>query len=193
MLTDVFFRRYANRPMFETVGQKESALFVQAYRIVNEQIWKYHGHDKKVDENVKTIWTVIHDRLSMEIGVKELSPKYYSYQTEWIGKPFTNSGWYDMNLVVEQWLNVKFTDDRDPDMFIKRRLSFVELAFRTREEQVAYANAEFPRRLAEAEAQDGMPRRSMTVPGTLSNSVRAINENMNGAFTTNVYELNERR
>jgi hypothetical protein len=179
--------------MFETVGQKESALFVQAYRIVNEQIWKYHGHDKKVDENVKTIWTVIHDRLSMEIGVKELSPKYYSYQTEWIGKPFTNSGWYDMNLVVEQWLNVKFTDDRDPDMFIKRRLSFVELAFRTREEQVAYANAEFPRRLAEAEAQDGMPRRSMTVPGTLSNSVRAINENMNGAFTTNVYELNERR
>ena len=92
MLTDVFFRRYANRPMFTTVSQKESAFFVQAYRIVNEQIWKYYGYDKKVDESVKAVWTSIHDRLSMEIGVKELSPKYFSYQTEWVGKPYTNTG-----------------------------------------------------------------------------------------------------
>ncbi|MBB5447100.1 hypothetical protein HDG38_005737 [Paraburkholderia sp. WSM4177] len=178
--------------MFESVGQKESALFVQAYRIVNEQIWKYSGYDQKVDESVKTIWTVIHDRLSMEIGVKELSPKYYSYQTEWMGKPFTNSGWYDMNLVVEQWLNVKFTDDLDPDMFVKRRLSFVELAFRTREEQIAQANAEFPRRLAEAEFQDRMPRRPTQLPGALSDSVRAISDGMNTTFAANVHELNER-
>ena len=49
-----------------------------------------------------------------------------------MGKPYTHSGWNDMNFVVEQWLNFKFTDDLDPDMFVKRRLSFVELAFRTR-------------------------------------------------------------
>jgi hypothetical protein len=178
--------------MFTTVGQKESALFVQAYRIVNEQIWKYYGYDKKVDESVKAIWTRIHDRLSMEIGVKELSPKYYSYQTEWMGKPHTNSGWNDMNFVIEQWLNFKFTDDLDPDMFVKRRLSFVELAFRTREEQVAQANAEFPRRLAEAEIQDKMPPRPMTLPGKRSDSVRAINGGINSTFAANVHELNER-
>lgn len=192
MLTDVFFRRYANRPMFASVGQKESALFVQAYRIVNEQIWKYYGYDKKVDESVKAIWTGIHDRLSMEIGVKELSPKYYSYQTEWMGKPYTNSGWNDMNFVVEQWLNFKFADNLDPDMFVKRRLSFVELAFRTREEQVAQANAEFPQRLAEAEMQDKMPRRAMTLSGRRSEGVRAMNESMNRTFAANVGELNER-
>lgn len=192
MLTDVFFRRYANRPMFASVGQKESALFVQAYRIVNEQIWKYYGYDKNVDESVKATWTSLHDRLSMEIGVKELSPKYYSYQTEWMGKPYTSSGWNEMNYVVEQWLNLKFTDNLDPDMFVKRRLSFVELAFRTREEQVAHANAEFPQRLAEAEMQDRMPRRPMTIPGRRSDGVRAINEGMNRTFAANVDELNER-
>lgn len=192
MLTDVFFRRYGNRPMFESVGQKESALFVQAYRIVNEQIWKYYGYDQKVDASTKTIWTVIHDRLSMEIGVQELSPKHFSYQTEWMGKPHTNSGWNDMNFVVEQWLNLKFTDDLDPDMFVKRRLSFVELAFRMREEQVAQANADFSRQLAGAEMQDIMPRRSMTVPGQLSDGVRAINEGINRTFAANVHELNER-
>ncbi|KNE21030.1 AbiJ-NTD4 domain-containing protein [Achromobacter spanius] len=192
MLTDVFFRRYENRPMFERVGQKESAFFVQAYRIVNEQIWKYYGHDQKVNESVKTIWTAIHDRLSMEIGVKELSRMYYSYQTEWMGKSYTKSGWYDINLVVEQWLNTNFTDGLDPDMFVKRRLSFVELAFRMREEQVIQANAEFPQRLAEAEKQDRMPRRSMTVPGSRADSVRAINDGTNATFVANVHELNER-
>jgi len=178
--------------MFASVGQKESALFVQAYRIVNEQIWKYYGYDKKVDDSVKAIWTGIHDRLSMEIGVKELSPKFYSYQTEWMGKPYTNSGWNDMNFVVEQWLNLKFADNLDPDTFVKRRLSFVELAFRTREEQVAQANAEFPKRMAEAEIQDKMPRRAMTLPGSRAKSVRAMNDNMNMTFAANVAELNER-
>jgi hypothetical protein len=37
MLSDVFFRNYADRPMFTSFGLKEPALFVQAYRIVNEQ------------------------------------------------------------------------------------------------------------------------------------------------------------
>lgn len=192
MLTDVFFRRYANRPLFESVGQKESAFFVQAYRIVDEQIWKYYGYDQKVDESIKTIWTDIHDRLAMEIGTKELSPKYFSYQTERMGKPYTNSGWNNMNHVVEQWLNLKFADGMDPDIFVKRRLSFVELAFRTREEQVVQANADFPRRLAEAELQEKMPKSPMTIPGKRSNGVRAINKDLNSRFAANVHELNER-
>jgi len=156
--------------MFESVGQKESALFVQVYRIVNEQIWKYYGYDQKVDASIETIWTVIHDRLSMEFGVKELSPKYFTYQTEWMGKPHTNSGWNDMNFVVEQWLNFKLTDDLDPDMFVKRRLSFVELAFRMREEQVAQANADFPRQLAGAAMQDMLP------PETHDSSRQAVRQ-----------------
>ena len=128
----------------------------------------------------------------MEIGVKELSPKYYSYKTEWMGKPHTNSGWNDMNVVVEQWLSVKCTDELDPDVFVKRRLSFFELAFRTREEQVAQANAAFPQQLVEAEMQDRTPRRPMTVLGKRSDGIRAINEGMNQVFTGNVHELNER-
>lgn len=192
MLTDVFFLRYANRPMFTSVGPKESALFVQAYRIVNEQIWRYHGYDNKVDESVKAIWTDIHDRLTMEIGIKELSPKYYSYKTEWMGKPTTNSGWNAMNFVVEQWLNFKFTDNLDPDMFVKRRLSFIELAFRTRGAQVDQANLEFPRKLAEAELQDKRQRVGMTIPGQRADGLRTLNARMNAAFTANVNELNER-
>ena len=75
MLTDVFFRRYETRHLFDSVGPRERALFVQAYRIINEQIWAYFGWDKKVDEQVKATWTGLHDRLTMELGITELSPK----------------------------------------------------------------------------------------------------------------------
>lgn len=190
MLTDIFFRRYANRPIFASFGAKESALFVQAYRIVNEQIWMYYV-DKKVDESVKMIWTDIHDRLSMEIGVKELSPKYYSYQTEWMNQPRTNSGWNDMNFVVEQWLNFKFTEGLDPDMFVKLRLSFVELALRTREDQVEKANAKFPRHLGEAQIQDKM-QSPKSILGIRAHDVHAVNKRLNMSFAANVHEMNER-
>ena len=195
MLTDVFFRRYENRPMFDSVGQKESALFLQAYRLVNEQIWEYYGYDKKVDERVKAIWNDIHDRLSMEIGVKELSPKYYSYQTNLMGKPHTNSGWHAINYVVEQWLTLKFDSERmDANAFVKRRLSFIELALRTREDQVRAANAHLPAALQQAAFQDKTRHMStgLRVPGSRVDDVKAQNESMNARFKANVDELNER-
>jgi len=46
MLTDIFARRYENRPLFNTVGPREGALFVQAYRIINEQLFPYYWDDK---------------------------------------------------------------------------------------------------------------------------------------------------
>lgn len=196
MLTDVFFRRYEKRPMFDTVGQPEAVLFVQAYRIINEQIWKYYGYDKKVDESVKAIWTSIHDRLSLEIGAKELSPKWYSYQTEWMGNPTTKSGWNDMNFVVEQWLNVRFAPDKmDADAFVKRRLSFIELALRTREEQVQAANQKLPGQLQQAAIQDRLATAKTTglrVPGSRVDGLKAANATLNATFQANVHEMNER-
>lgn len=191
MLNDVFFRRYEKRPLFAKVGQKESALFVQAYRIVNEQMWKYYGWDKKADPKVKAIWTGLHDRLTMEIGIKELSAKYYSYKSEYLGKSTTNSGGYDMNFVVETWMTIKCTDDLDPDMFVKRRLSFIELAFREREAQIAAINADLPQTLQYAAAADGQ-RRAQGSPARNVDSAKHENGMANSTFAAQVHELNER-
>lgn len=195
MLTDVFFRRYENRPLFEAFGQKEAALFVQAYRLINEQIWKYYGFDgKTVDEKVKAIWTSLHDHISMEIGVKELSPKWYSYQTDWNGKPYTNSGWNTMNCVVERWLHLDFDQTKmDPDAFIKRRLSFVELAFREREGQIAVINAAMPMTLAYASHADAQRRaRTQSKYTTSVDAAKKENAATNAQFVSHVHELNER-
>ena len=111
MLTDVFFRRYASRAIFQHVGRKEISFFVQSFRIINEQIWRYYGSDGKVNNSAKAIWTDIHDCLSMEIGVKELSSRYFPIQTQYMGKTGTNWTSFEVNNIVENWLNAKFTDD----------------------------------------------------------------------------------
>ena len=193
MLTDIFARRYEKRPLFASVASREHAFFVQAYRIINEQLIPYHGADKKVDEKAKTAWTSIHDRLTMELGVKELSARYYSYQGEWLGKPHQYSGYYDMNLVCDAWLTKQFTEDLDEDVFAKRRLSFVELAFRERGAQIAQINANLPFTLQMAAYGDN--RRS-SIPGikqlTGPERAQAENDRVNREFTSHVYELNER-
>jgi hypothetical protein len=174
--------------MFQHVGEGERAFFIQAFRIINEQIWSYYDSKRAVSENVKAIWTDIHDRLSMEIGVKELSSRYFSTQTQYMGKAATNLTPYNVNTLVENWLNAKFSDDLDPDMFIKHRLSFVELAFRKREEQVAQENADLPKRLLEAKRYDSSGFYRLFSP----EAVRARQEDMNRGFLDNVRELNER-
>jgi AbiJ N-terminal domain 4 len=197
MLTDIFARRYENRPLFDTVGPREQALFVQAYRIINEQLFPYYGYDKKVDERAKATWTSLHDQLTMELGIKELSSRFYSYQGEWMGKPHTYSGWYEMNAVCEKWITHKFSDDQDPDVFVKRRLSFVELAFRQREQQITYINSQLDGKLRTAALQDAAPKRNtgLRIPGIFQSNVDRVKQNNiynNTMFQGYVHELNER-
>ena len=55
MLTDIFARRIREPAavQYKWAGPREQALFVQAYRIINEQLFPYYGYDKKVDERAK--------------------------------------------------------------------------------------------------------------------------------------------
>jgi len=197
MLTDIFARRYEKRPLFTAVGPREHALFVQAHRIINEQIFPYYGYDKKVDEKAKATWTSLHDRLTMEFGIKELSAKFYSYKGEWMGKPHTYSGSYEMNSVCEAWIIKPFSEGLDPDVFVKRRVSFVELAFREREQQVAASNGQLECELIKAAVRDAVPKPAarLRVPGVAQSNVdlvKKINKSTNVSFRTCAHELNER-
>src|SRR5262245_19510004 len=116
MLTDIFARRYEKRAIFSKVEQHELRLLVQAFRIIDEQLLPYYDWQKKVDERAKAIWTSLHDRLTMELGIKELSPKYYSYQGEWMGKPHTYSGFFEMNHICEVYITQPYNNKWDPDV-----------------------------------------------------------------------------
>ena len=164
MLTDIFAERYSGRVLWEHHTEAESKLLTQCFRIVAEQLIPY-WIDGKASATAKAKWTSLHDRLSMELGVDELAPKYYSYQTTMMGKPYTKSGFWTLDKVCKDFVCGKFTGTVSPDRFMKERISFVELAFRLCEDELAVLNLKLP---------------------------KAFNDSLNTSFKASVDELNER-
>ena len=195
MLTDIFANRYSKVKLWDAVGEPERRLLVQVHRILEEQICPF-WIDGKESARGKAFWTDIHSRLSMELGVKSLSPLAYSFQSTWAGKPHTNTGLWSINKVCETWMLQEFDNSTQADTFVKERLSLIEIGFRRREEEIAACNADLPTSIEAAQrevAQRQASRRStLRVPGDRVSGLRVTNERLNAQFRNSVDELNAR-
>jgi len=192
MLTDIFVDRYIGVPIWVSIGDIENRFLVQGYRIISEQLYPYWV-DGKENPKAKERWVSMHDKLSMELGVSELSPKYYSYQSTFNGKLHTQSGSWSMDEVCKNFVCVDYDGKMSPDRFMKERLSFIELAFREREEQIDLINANLPKTLLDAQLHDKLKKPGgLRIPGNRADAVQAMNNLLNNDFKNSVYELNER-
>jgi hypothetical protein len=191
MLTDIFADRYEKRPIWDGFTNTEAKLLTQCFRIVSDQLIPY-WIDGKESETAKVKWKAVHDRLSMELGLQELAPRYYSFQTNVMGKPTTQSGSWTMDKVCRDFVLAPYREGVDADRFIKERVSFVELAFRIREEEIAAANKALPGQLLEAGLREARKSGALRLPGSWVDSLKSINETINKQFAQNVEELNER-
>ena len=191
MLTDIFAERYASRVLWETFTETESKLLVKCFRIVAEQLIPYWVNGNE-NPTAKALWTEVHDRLSLELGLSELSPRYYSYQTTWMGNPHTQSGFFTYNTVCKNFVCEQYTGVISPDRFMKERVSFVELAFRLREEELTGLNCELPKKIEEAKRNDQLNLVRGARPRNLAGALKAHNDSLNTKFKTYVDELNER-
>jgi hypothetical protein len=107
------------------------------------------------------------------------------------GNPQTVSGTYSLDLICKTWLCKPYDGSVPVSRFLAERLSFSELTFRIKEEKVSTANVALPQRIREADLRSA--RRTpgaFTLPGKLSDGIRAENETMNAVFRQNVEELN---
>lgn len=155
MLTDIFLNRYANVPLWTKFREQDRRFLVQAFRIIEEQVYPYY-EGKKISEFAKGKWKTIHDLLSMEIGLKELSKRYYSLERTFSGKKTTYSGHFEWNTVCEKFVCttpnsaslMQYSADNDVvDQFMKERISFFEIAFREFNSDVRKSDEELPRRV----------------------------------------------
>ncbi len=192
MLTDIFAHRYLDRPIWSEYEEVERRLLNQAFGIVKDALPYYNWEGKEIEAN-KIKWKTLHDRIARELGINELSQRYYSYtQKNYLGQEGPVSGWYSWDHICGQFVNAKITRQADSDRFIKERLSFVELAMRFRGDEIAQVNAQLPRALAEATIRDAGPRHGLRLPGSAVESVKASNATLNSNFESQVAELNER-
>lgn len=191
MLTDIFLNRYETVTIWNNYDEPERRLLVQCFRIISEQLFPYWRGGNE-DPSSKARWLSIHDKLSMELGIKELSPKYYSYQTTFNGQPFTHTGVWTLDKVCEDFMYANYSSSISPDHFMKNRISFVELAFREQENEISAINKDLPGKIQAAQTQDKLRSHGMRVPGSRVEGVKATNEYINKSFKASVEELNER-
>ena len=191
MLTDIFAYRYLDQPIWRAYAETEQRLLNQAIGVVKDAL--PYWIDGKEDEKAKLKWTSLHDRLAREIGVNELSQRYYSYtQKNMLNQDVPVSGWYTWDHVCTQFVTAKCPAGADADRFIKDRVSFVELALRLRGEEVAAANANLPAALQSAALREATSRSGARIPGSAVDGVKAWNGIINKTFQDQVEELKER-
>lgn len=191
MLTDIFADRYSTVDLWSTIGKAENRLLVQTFRILSEQICPYFLYDGKENPQGKVFWKDIHDRLSMELGLKSLSPVAYTYQGTRAGKPHTYSGLWTFNKVCENWMLKEYDGSEPTDAFMKERLSLVEIGYRKRGEQITAANDKLPEQIAAAQTRQKTIG-EMRVPGSVIVGLTSQNNNLNQDFRDAVEELNAR-
>lgn len=196
MLTDIFAERYATVPIWQAFGDAKRKLLMQAFRIVSDQLFPYWTHDGKEREGAKATWKSMHDRLTMELGVDQLSPLYFEKTTTLFDQPHKEWVEWAMVYVCKNFVCDTYSTLFSADEFIKHRLSFIEIAFRDRETALAKQNSELEKQVAQAEAlirllPDNL-NQGTRIPGNRADGIRAANAIANQSFRRSVDELNER-
>ncbi|MEX2125591.1 MAG: hypothetical protein WD795_17010 [Woeseia sp.] len=135
MLTDIFATRYADVPMWDEFRDRDRRFIVQGFRLVNERLYPPEVSGGKSEQN-EAKWKLLHDKLSTELGLIELSQRWYSYQRQYGDKSYPQTGYFDWSRVCKTYLLKEYASSFDADAFIKKRLSFYELALREKESEV---------------------------------------------------------
>jgi hypothetical protein len=168
MLTDIFANRYENTTIWQTFGEPERRLLVQTFKIVSEQVCPYFRNKAIVLENMAK-WEIIHDKLCRELGLEELSPKHRGYYTTMFGEPIPQVETYSMDKVCQNFVCAEYDGSIPADRFMKERISFIELAFREREDEIREINSKLPMRVHEVQS---IAKRRMQSPDILIDNVK---------------------
>lgn len=194
MLTDIFAYRYREREVWPEFGESERRLLVQSFRIILEQLFPYWKDGKEVP-GAKEKWDSLNKALSMELGLKDLSPPATSYPQTWNGNTSYQTYTPSKEKLCETFVLAEYDKTKSADVFMKERISFIELSFRRRAQEIEADNISLPARLAEIEREEAnpsTPRRGIRLPGSRTTWVKQLNTNINDGFKAACDELNTR-
>ncbi len=191
MLTDIFAYRYRDLIIWDRYTNDAQRLMHQSIGILKDAMPYYDSSQREIQAN-KEAWKKIHDLLARELGVKELSPVYYSFQSTWNGQPHTQSGSWPWVMVCETYMTQPINPGENPDRIIKERLSLIEIGLRERSLQLAVTNAGREHELRLAKIREGGVRRGLVVSGSEVDRVQARYDYINSTFKAQVNEFNER-
>jgi len=187
MLIDIFARRYQSEVLRSTFEERDRRLLLQAFRILTEDLHPTFRNGKKIEAS-EAFWRSLHDELSRELGLLELSPRWFTTTSKWNGNDTRSTHEHTSENRCKNWY-IKQVDSSS-DTYIKERLSLVELGFRKFENdlQAVKSTTLSP----QIEALLGSGRTGILVPGNRADGERAWQQQKIAMFEGTVEELNTR-
>ena len=191
MLTDIFARRYEGTVLWETYEVKDRQFLVQAFRIISEQFHPYYDVHGAENHLAKKYWEMLNNKLSLELGLETLSPKAYSYPLTFQGTTTNQVGTYSLLDVCKNFV-CRIHDGVIPaDRFMKERFSFIETAFRERENEIEAQIESWNKSYVSRKLEHGMRAAIESTP-TQFERKETFAEKMKAPFLNAVTELNTR-
>lgn len=200
MLTDIFATRYADVSLWSEIKESDTRFLTQAFRIISEQIYPYYYDGKEVASS-KAKWQLLNDKLSMELGLQELSPKTFGYNSTFNGKPHYQVHFHTLENVCKNFVCIPYDGKNTPDRFMKDRISFIELAFRESDGDLELSRIRMEQDLLNLTQVSNAPKPlgsrsshafSILVPGNPADGIRALHKRKEEAHLASVNELNTR-
>ncbi|WP_170461200.1 AbiJ-NTD4 domain-containing protein [Ruegeria arenilitoris] len=144
MLTDVFFIRYEETPLFRSFLRREKRALHQCFTVL-EEFHPYWGEEGDTRKASSKFWEEVHKRLANELGVRWLSDAWYETYVglgEYRRKEHKQRAYIE---ICRSWYNKQELQTADIDEFLKERLSLIEVGLR-----IKYNRADSCRRYLES-------------------------------------------
>ncbi len=150
MLTDIFARRYQDVCLWDDFDESVRRLLVQGFCIVSEQLFPYY-EDGREAPGAKELWDGLNKQLAMELGLEALSSQATAYPITLQGTTTRRAGFHPTVTVCRNFVCADYDGSVSADRFVKERLSFIEIAFRRKEEKIADLTARLDQENGQAE------------------------------------------
>jgi AbiJ N-terminal domain 4 len=200
MITDIFSRRYASVQLRPQYFQEDHRFMNQAVMLVGNSLWTGYPdpnlNDAKIADATEAGLTSVHNIIALELGCQTLSDQWWWSTHTWNGNTSKTAHKNTYAAMVKAFL-IKIPEDvAKGDVWVKERLSLIELAYRRRASQITEQNQSLPARIAGIRKSDWT-----TPPGHIrfpiddnrrEIAMREMNERINNAFSESVTDLNER-
>jgi hypothetical protein len=193
MITDIFARRYSGMQIRTQYFEEDRRLSNQAAVMIMDPLWLGRSSDNASDPTEKNL-KLVHDAMALEVGREYLSDRFFLSKYTWNGNEYNNSYTNSYATICKNYLINIPQDMAQGDVWMKERLSLVELAFQKRWKQIQVANRELPNAILRAQSNDKLQElsRALKIPGYQVDGIREENVRINTAFEELVRDFNER-
>jgi AbiJ N-terminal domain 4 len=144
LLTDTFFRRYEDVTLWSAFAERDRRFLGQAAQLIADDMYvrnKVRFAESRHDPAMKG-QEVVHSKLARELGRAYLvAPTFTNSWKAPNGNTVSQNYSRTADNKTKLYLTDQFKDSYCPDLFMKYRISFIELAFQERANQLALQKA----------------------------------------------------